>query len=412
MYKYSKLLWVKILLTFPGILFFALQTLKASASYVSTELLAPDDYSTGFEILINCVALACFVNYLIVCLFRFRDHVSISNGVFECLVHRHTFFLLSRKHVKVNLTDIREFKLKSWGLADFLPYETSLKLHLADGKWRRCILSSVAVKPRELRRLLLENNVSCADDDSAEKSKSKSKWISGVLSVAFTMILLGVSLPLMFYGGDTYMPGNLWIPVGVIGIFFSFTLRDLIFFPSVFCVCIGPLLGAVLFTALVLYNYHGVDKSKAVVMEYRVGNCYSVYHPGSGSGRHRRQSSTSYHLTLCSKETGRVVKRYDISKKMYKKARGAETVKIPIYRGALGYPVGNEDSMEFHNKTKEDRDKIRALRDSNMQERQKILKELRRMRRTSRSTKAKAIGIDSLQRLLDKLRREDRKYHY
>lgn len=412
MYSYSKFLWLKIIVILAGIAYFVKCTLQASTSYISAELLAPDDYSTGFEILLDCVVLACFVNYLIVCLLRFKDYIVVSDGVLEIVAHKNTLFLLSRKHIKVNVNEIKEFRTIDEEVAGLFSYGTKLKLRLSDEKWHTYPLLSIAVKTSEVHRLLLDNNIRYSQKPEVKVSKFRENMIVGIISMALSAIVLGVSLPLMFYGGDTYMPENLWIPVGVVGIFFSFTLRDLIFFPSVFCVCIGPLLGAVLFTALVLYNYHGVDKSKAVVMEYRVGNCYSVYHPGSGSGRHRRQSSTSYHLTLCSKETGRVVKRYDISKKMYKSARGAETVKIPIYRGALGYPVGNEDSMEFHNKTKEDRDKIRALRDSNMQERQKILKELRRMRRTSRSTKAKAIGIDSLQRLLDKLRREDRKYHY
>lgn len=414
MYSYSKFLWLKIIVILAGIAYFVKCTLQASTSYISTELLAPDDYSTGFEILLDCVVLACFVNYLIVCLLRFKDCLVVSDGVLEIVAHKNTLFLLSRKHVKVNVNEVREFRVLDVDVAGLFSYGTKLKLHLSDDKWHTYPLLSIAVKTSEVHRLLLDNNIRYSQKPEVKVSKFRENMIVGIISMALSAIVLGVSFALLGFLGNAFMPNSLWFQIGIIGICLSLSLRDTFSVPFIICVFISPFLGAILYVAALAYNYYGVDKSKTVMMEYRVGRCYSVYHPGSGSGRHhrRRPPSTSYHLILCSKETGREVKTFDITKRLYEKGRHAESVKMPISRGALGYPITDMDEMEFHNKTMEDRAKIHALRDSNMQERQKILKELRRMRRTSRSTKAKAIGIDSLQRLLDKLRREDRKYHY
>lgn len=412
MYSYSKFLWLKIIVILAGIAYFVKCTLQASTSYISTELLAPDDYSTGFEILLDCVVLACFVNYLIVCLLRFKDYLVVSDGVLEIVAHKNTFFLLSRKHVKVNVNEIKEFRTIDEEVAGLFSYGTKLKLRLSDEKWHTYTLLSIAVKTSEVQRLLLDNGIRYLQNPVVKVSKFKENMINIALSMVVIITVLGVSVSVRGFLGNAFMPNSLWFQIGIIGICLSLSLRDTFSVPFIICVFISPFLGAILYVAALAYNYYGVDKSKTVMMEYRVGRCYSVYHPGSGSGRRRRSPSTSYHLTLCSKETGREVKTFDITKRLYEKGRHAESVKMPISRGALGYPITDMDEMEFHNKTMEDRAKIHALRDSNMQERQKILKELRRMRRTSRSTKAKAIGIDSLQRLLDKLRREDRKYHY
>lgn len=412
MYSYSKFLWLKIIVILAGIAYFVKCTLQASTSYISTELLAPDDYSTGFEILLDCVVLACFVNYLIVCLLRFKDYLVVSDGVLEIVAHKNTFFLLSRKHIKVNVNEVREFRVLDVDVAGLFSYGTKLKLHLSDDKWHTYTLLSIAVKTSEVQRLLLDNGIRYLQNPVVKVSKFKENMIIIALSMVVIFTVLGVSVSVREFLGNSFMPNSLWFQIGIIGICLSLSLRDTFSIPFIISVFIVPFLVAILYVAALAYNYYGIDKSKTVMMEYRVGRCYSVYHPGSGSGRRRRSPSTSYHLTLCSKETGRTVKRLDISKRLYEKGRHAESVKMPISRGALGYPITDMDEMEFHNKTMEDRAKIHALRDSNMQERQKILKELRRMRRTSRSTKAKAIGIDSLQRLLDKLRREDRKYHY
>lgn len=412
MYSYSKFLWLKIIVILAGIAYFVKCTLQASTSYISTELLAPDDYSTGFEILLDCVVLACFVNYLIVCLLRFKDYLVVSDGVLEIVAHKNTFFLLSRKHIKVNVNEIKEFRVLDVDVAGLFSYGTKLKLRLSDEKWHTYTLLSIAVKTSEVQRLLLDNGIRYLQNPVVKVSKFKENMIIIALSMVVIITVLGVSVSVRGFLGNAFMPNSLWFQIGIIGICLSLSLRDTFSVPFIICVFISPFLGAILYVAALAYNYYGIDKSKTVMMEYRVGRCYSVYHPGSGSGRRRRSPSTSYHLTLCSKETGREVKTFDITKRLYEKGRHAESVKMPISRGALGYPITDMDEMEFHNKTMEDRAKIHALRDSNMQERQKILKELRRMRRTSRSTKAKAIGIDSLQRLLDKLRREDRKYHY
>lgn len=412
MYSYSKFLWLKIIVILVGIAYFVKCTLQASTSYISTELLAPDDYSTGFEILLDCVVLACFVNYLIVCLLRFKDYIVVSDGVLEIVAHKNTLFLLSRKHIKVNVNEIKEFRTIDEEVAGLFSYGTKLKLRLSDEKWHTYTLLSIAVKTSEVQRLLLDNGICYLQNPVVKVSKFKENMIIIALSMVVIFTVLGVSVSVREFLGNAFMPNSLWFQIGIIGICIGLSLRDTFSVPFIICVFISPFLGAILYVAALAYNYYGVDKSKTVMMEYRVGRCYSVYHPGSGSGRRRRSPSTSYHLILCSKETGREVKTFDITKRLYEKGRHAESVKMPISRGALGYPITDMDEMEFHNKTMEDRAKIHALRDSNMQERQKILKELRRMRRTSRSTKAKAIGIDSLQRLLDKLRREDRKYHY
>lgn len=401
-YSYSKLLWGRILAAMIAIAFLAWRVLEASMAYVPKELLAPEDYSTSFEILINCVALAFVVNYLIVCILRFKDYFTISDGVLECVVHKHVFFLLSRRHIRMDLSEIAEAKARHERIADLIDSGTRLRFRLRDGKWHGYSLFSIAMTSTEVYQLLADNGVRTI-------SWTEKKWSNlkkTLVIVGSCCISCSILVPLILVHADlaknSIMPISLILPFCVIGIIIGFSLRELFPIASIVCAFGGLCLGALFYLAAMAYNFYGADSSKAVVKEYRVGACYSVYHPASGTVRRRRPARTDYHLSICSMETGRTVKVYSLTHKQYKRARSAESVMMSVCRGALGYPVADMDNVVF--KRREDgRAKLREVRDANMKERLDILREIKRLKKNARQNRER---IDSLQNRLNKLRRD------
>jgi hypothetical protein len=69
-------------------------------------------------------------------------------------------------------------------------------------------------------------------------------------------------------------------------------------------------------------------------------------------GYRRKPAQRDYHVSFTT--IGRNEERIGlrISKKQFKKAKNASTIILPMHRGLLGYPVFDDDELEFRNRIK------------------------------------------------------------
>lgn len=339
--------WIKIIAAIIATFYVSWQTMALAAGYVSGASLEPDEYSTGFCAILYCVATVFLVNYLIVCLLRLLDRVIVTGGMLEMEIHKHAIFLFSRKRVQINLAEIRSFSVEA-----FIPFGGKLTLILSDGRRCKYSLASTGIGWEILKDVLLQGGVAQYCDTQSDKKMSKNKETILGLLVTFAFCIFGAFIIFIhskFYC-NALMPGDLFVPIGIIGMFLGVFLRDLLSVGHIFGVSTGLIVGSLLYAAALMFNYYGADKASEVVMEYDIVKCNSVYHPASGTGRRRRSAHTDYFFTICSRKTGREVKKYSTNSKIYHKAKRSESVTVPVRRGALGYPIVDIDEMVFKKK--------------------------------------------------------------
>lgn len=301
--------------------------------------------SSCCEILLYVIAAACFINYLLVCLKRRNDFVSISNGMFEVEVHRNLFLPLSKKHISIDISQIREFDTTAIDFLTLIPYGTMLRVCLPDGKWKK--LPAVPVNKKQLDTLFMDNGIS--KYKAPEEKKSKSSKIALDLLIYFVVAAAALTVWGLYriYSNITFMPENIWIPFIIIGMFLGMSLRD-IFRIALFRSCIlGVALGALLYASAFTVNYKMADMSGVVMTEYKVGDCYSEHHKARKSRRYRTSAFTEYYVTLLSVEDSKQLRVLKVEENLYRKIADAETVTVPTTRGALGWPVCDKENMEI-----------------------------------------------------------------
>lgn len=350
-FTYGWLLWLKIIVAVLCISYFIQEAYNAFLARVSVEKLAADEYSTDFEYVAYAVLSACFINYLILCLLRQRDHISFSGGLIDINIHRHTLFLFSNKHIRLDPYDIREFKIKESEYLPLLLYGVRVQFFFHNGK--KCTYPLIGIKGKieELEQAFIANGVKCAPKPQETKKSQSKDFVRLIIFISLLCILIGLLAPVAVTCAlDVLMPGFLWIPIILIGMFFGAFLRDLFSLGFVFGFCMSVILGIISFLSLMLANNYGADRSGAVFMTYKVADCSSVYHPATGTGRRRRHAHTNYYFSIYSLTDNRLVRRYGTNKKLYSKARKAESVTVPVRRGLLGYPVIRKSEMVFKKK--------------------------------------------------------------
>lgn len=338
-YTYDKSLWLKIILAAVVMIYSALKALEAALSHISIASLPLEEYNNDFESLLYGVVAALFGNYLIVCIFRLRDRIVVSDGLVDICVHKNTLFLCSGKHIKVAVSEILECSVYEY------PFFIRLKLKLPHGKWHTYPVSSIGVEGEALADMLSDLGVKLTYPK--EKSELR-KWMEViVLATPLIIMVLAASMCHDHYCSNMFMPTMLCLPLSIIGVLLGFSLRDTLGLDWWQCHLIGPTLGLGLYVSALVFNYRTADLSKADIKEYDIARCYSVHHSAKGHGRYRTSAHTTYHLKLTEKDSSRLIKIYRISQETYEKAKHADCVRLPVCRGALGYSVTNEDDMEF-----------------------------------------------------------------
>ena len=342
-YKYSKWLWLKVLAAVFGFAYCAELAVKAWSAYVDIDMLGPEEYSTNIEIVVYSLLSAWFLNYIIVFMQRQNDFVGTDGTFLEIHIHRNLFFPFSRKYAKIDMRQVQDCEVESLHFFMFIPYN-GIKLRLKIGdEWHTFVLVGLNMSDKELVLMILGCGV------PGVNTVREISWLYYVVPCAFP-IVCGMAV---VYFDETLMPSFVWIPICVLAVLMSVYWRDSHNMRLTSSFLMGILLGALTNLAILFVNYHFADWDEpAIRMEHTIRNSWSNYYPASGMGYRRKPAQRDYHVSFAT--IGRNEERIGvrISKKQFKKAKNASTIILPMHRGLLGYPVFDDDELEFRNRIK------------------------------------------------------------
>ena len=311
-YKYSKWLWLKILAAVFGISYCAELAVKAWSARVDIDMLGPEEYSTDVEIVVYSLLSAWFLNYIIVCLQRQNDFVCTDGTFLEINIHRNLFFPFSRKYAKIDMRQVQDCEVERLHFFIFIPYN-GIKLRLKIGdEWHTFVLVGLNMSDKELVLMILGCGV------PGVNTVREISWLYYVVPCVFP-IVCGMAV---VYFDETLMPSLVWIPICVWVMLMSVYWRD-------------------------RHNMRLTSSFLMGMMEHTIRNSWSNYYPASGMGYRRKPAQRDYHVSFTT--IGRNEERIGlrISKKQFKKAKNASTIILPMHRGLLGYPVFDDDELEF-----------------------------------------------------------------
>lgn len=339
-YKYSKWLWLKILAAVFGLSYCAEQAVKAWSARVDIDMLGPEGYSTNIEIVFYSLLSAWFLNYIIVCLQRQNDFVGTDGRFLEINIHRNLFFPFSRKYAKIDMRQVQDCEVERLHFFIFIPYN-GIKLRLKMGdKWHTFMLIGLNMSDKELMLMIL----GCGVPGVKNNTDREISWLYYVVPCVFPIVCGMADV----YFDETLMPSLVWIPICVWAMLMSVYWRDRHNMRLTSSFLMGIFLGALTNLAILFVNYHFADWDKpAIRMEHPIRNSWSNYYPASGMGYRRKHAQRDYHVSFTT--IGRNEERIGlrISKEQFKKAKNASTIILPMHRGLLGYPVFDDDELEF-----------------------------------------------------------------
>ena len=342
-YKYSKWLWLKVLTAVFGLSYCAELTVKAWSARVDIDMLGPEEYSTNIETVVYLLLSAWFLNYIIVCMQRQNDFVGTDGRFLEINIHGNLFFPFSRKYAKIDMRQVQDCEVVRLHFLMFIPYN-GIKLRLKIGdKWHTFMLIGLNMSDKELMLMILECGV------PGVNTVREISWLFYVIPCVFPIV---VALA-MGFSSETLMPSLVWIPICVWIMLMSVYWRDRHNMGLTSSFLMGIFLGALTYLAFLFVNFHFADWDEpAIRMEHTIRNSWSNYYPASGMGYRRKPAQRDYHVSFTT--IGRNEERIGlrISKKQFKKAKNASTIILPMHRGLLGYPVFDDDELEFRNRIK------------------------------------------------------------
>ena len=342
-YKYSKWLWLKVLAAVFGLAYCAEQAVKVWSARVDIDMLGPEEYSTNIETVVYLLLSAWFLNYIIVCMQRQNDFVGTDGRFLEINIHGNLFFPFSRKYAKIDMRQVQDCEVARLHFLMFIPYN-GIKLRLKIGdKWHTFMLIGLNMSDKELVLMILGCGV------PGVNTVREISWLYYVVPCVFP-IVCGMAV---VYFDETLMPSFVWIPICVWVMLMSVYWRDRHNMRLTSSFLMGILLGALTNLAILFVNYHFADWDEpAIRMEHTIRNSWSNYYPASGMGYRRKPAQRDYHVSFTT--IGRNEERIGlrISKKQFKKAKNASTIILPMHRGLLGYPVFDDDEIEFRKRIK------------------------------------------------------------
>lgn len=344
-YKYSKWLWLKVLAAVFGMSYCVELAVKAWSAHVDIDMLGPEEYSTNIEIVVYSLLAAWFLNYIIVCMQRQNDFVGTDGGFLEINIHRNLLFPFSRKYARIDMRQVQDCEVTRLCFLIFIPYNgIKLKLKVGD-KWHTFMLVGLNMSDKELVMMIL----GCGLPSVKHNTDREAPLVSiGILCVFPIVVAMAV-----VYFDETLMPSFVWIPICVWVMLMSVYWRDRHNMRLTSSFLMGILLGALTNLAILFVNYHFADWDEpAIRMEHTIRNSWSNYYPASGMGYRRKPAQRDYHVSFTT--IGRNEERIGlrISKKQFKKAKNASTIILPMHRGLLGYPVFDDDEIEFRKRIK------------------------------------------------------------
>lgn len=342
-YKYSKWLWLKVLAAVFGFAYCAEHAVKAWSARVDIDMLGPEEYSTNIETVAYLLLSAWSLNYIIVCMQRQNDFVGTDGTFLEINIHRNLFFPFSRKYAKIDMRQVQDCEVERLHFFIFIPYN-GIKLRLKIGdEWHTFVLVGLNMSDKELVLMILGCGV------PGVNTVREISWLYYVVPCVFP-IVCGMAV---VYFDETLMPSLVWIPICVWAVLMSVYWRDRHNMRLTSSFLMGIFLGALMNLAILFVNYHFADWDEpAIRMEHTIRNSWSNYYPASGMGYRRKPAQRDYHVSFTT--IGRNEERIGvrISKKQFKKAKNASTIILPMHRGLLGYPVFDDDELEFRNRIK------------------------------------------------------------